>query len=141
MRSEERESAGGPIPAAFAMAVATAIASEPAPAPARVPEPGGAAAVPGLSEAEVQDSLRHSVKDGCAHAFMLGCGEAYFSPYAIFLGAGSVLVGVIASVPLLVGSLAQVVAVIGGPPEYIAANWDRLVGTAQHLAELKAAAG
>ena len=35
--------------------------------------------------------------------------------------------------------VAQYVAVIGGPPEYIQANWDRLVGTAQHLAELKAA--
>jgi electron transport complex protein RnfB len=34
---------------------------------------------------------------------------------------------------------AQYVAQIGGPPEYIAANWDRLVATAQHLAELKAA--
>jgi electron transport complex protein RnfB len=34
--------------------------------------------------------------------------------------------------------VAQAVAVIGGPPEYIHANWDRLVGTAQHLAELKA---
>jgi Na+-translocating ferredoxin:NAD+ oxidoreductase subunit B len=34
--------------------------------------------------------------------------------------------------------LATVVAQVGGPPEYINANWDRLVGTAQHLAELKA---
>jgi electron transport complex protein RnfB len=34
--------------------------------------------------------------------------------------------------------VAQVVAHIGGPPEYIRQNWDRLVGTAQHLAELKA---
>ncbi len=33
---------------------------------------------------------------------------------------------------------ATYVAQIGGPPEYIQANWDRLVGTAQHLAELKA---
>lgn len=32
---------------------------------------------------------------------------------------------------------AQVVAQIGGPPEYIAANWDRLVGTAHTLAELR----
>src|SRR6266571_4224178 len=32
------------------------------------------------------------------------------------------------------------VAQIGGPPEYIQANWDRLVGTAQHLAELRAGA-
>lgn len=34
--------------------------------------------------------------------------------------------------------VAQHVAQSGGPPEYIEANWDRLVGTAQHLAELKA---
>jgi hypothetical protein len=37
--------------------------------------------------------------------------------------------------------VAQHVAVIGGPPEYIYENWDRLVGTAQYLAELKAANG
>ena len=36
-------------------------------------------------------------------------------------------------------NLAQVVAEIGGPPEYIYENWDRLVGAAQHMAELKAA--
>lgn len=36
--------------------------------------------------------------------------------------------------------VAQVVAQIGGPPEYIEQHWDRLVGTAQHLAEMKAAA-
>ncbi|HHM12568.1 MAG TPA: 4Fe-4S dicluster domain-containing protein [Planctomycetaceae bacterium] len=34
--------------------------------------------------------------------------------------------------------LAVVVAQIGGPPDYLEENWDRLVGTAQHLAELKA---
>ncbi len=37
--------------------------------------------------------------------------------------------------------VAQVVAQIGGPPQYIHENWVRLVGTAQHLAELKAASG
>jgi electron transport complex protein RnfB len=34
--------------------------------------------------------------------------------------------------------VAQHVAISGGPKEYIVGNWDRLVGTAQHLAELKA---
>ncbi|NOY40755.1 MAG: 4Fe-4S dicluster domain-containing protein [Planctomycetes bacterium] len=34
---------------------------------------------------------------------------------------------------------AQVMAQVGGPPEYILENWDRLVGTAQNLAELRAA--
>jgi electron transport complex protein RnfB len=37
-------------------------------------------------------------------------------------------------------NVALVVAEVGGPPEYIQANWDRLVGTAQHLAELRAGA-
>ncbi len=35
-------------------------------------------------------------------------------------------------------SVAQVVAQIGGPPAYIHEHWDELVGTAQHLAELRA---
>lgn len=35
-------------------------------------------------------------------------------------------------------NVAQVVAQIGGPTEYIHENWDRLVTTAQHLAELRA---
>ena len=36
-------------------------------------------------------------------------------------------------------NVAVTVAQIGGPPEYISRNWDRLVGSAQHLAELRAA--
>jgi electron transport complex protein RnfB len=32
--------------------------------------------------------------------------------------------------------VAHAVAQIGGPPDYLRENWDRLVGTAQHLAEL-----
>ena len=34
---------------------------------------------------------------------------------------------------------AVVMAQVGGPPDYIQENWDRLVGTAQKLAELRAA--
>ena len=37
-------------------------------------------------------------------------------------------------------NVALYVAQIGGPPEYIQENWDRLVGSAQHLAELRAGA-
>lgn len=36
--------------------------------------------------------------------------------------------------------IADVVAMIGGPPDYIEENWDRLVGTAYRLAEAKASA-
>jgi hypothetical protein len=34
-----------------------------------------------------------------------------------------------------------VVAQIGGPPDYVEKNWDRLVGAAQRLVEMKVAAG
>jgi len=37
--------------------------------------------------------------------------------------------------------VAVAVAQSGGPPEYVEANWDRLVGRAQALAEMKVAAG
>ena len=35
--------------------------------------------------------------------------------------------------------VAVAVAQMGGPPDYVEENWDRLVAAAQHLAELKAA--
>ncbi|GIW95988.1 MAG: hypothetical protein KatS3mg110_4029 [Pirellulaceae bacterium] len=35
----------------------------------------------------------------------------------------------------------EVVAQIGGPPDYIQQNWDRLVGTAYRLAQLKLGVG
>ena len=37
--------------------------------------------------------------------------------------------------------VALAVAMSGGPPEYVEANWDRLVGVAQHLAEMNANEG
>jgi len=38
---------------------------------------------------------------------MLGSGEAYLAAFAIFLGSGSLVIGLLASLPLLIGSLAQ----------------------------------
>jgi len=37
--------------------------------------------------------------------------------------------------------VAIAVAQSGGPPEYVEANWDRLVGNAQRLVEMKVASG
>ena len=58
-------------------------------------------------------------------------------------GVGSnVPLGIVLTIEMVpTEQVAQVVAQVGGPPEYIRENWDRLVGTAQHLAELKAGAG
>lgn len=47
------------------------------------------------------------MRDGNAHALTLGLGEAYFAPFLIFLGADNLMIGLLASVPLLAGSIAQ----------------------------------
>lgn len=71
------------------------------------PSLNGAPAEPLIGEAERKLSLAHSILDGNAHALSMGVGEAYFSPFVIFLGADNLLVGVLASMPLCVGALSQ----------------------------------
>jgi hypothetical protein len=56
---------------------------------------------------EPTESLRHSMLEGCAHAVMMGAGEAYLPPFAVFLGADAPLIGLLASLPLFAGSIAQ----------------------------------
>jgi MFS family permease len=60
-----------------------------------------------LTEAERKRSLEHSLADGNAHAVTMGAGEAYLAPFAIYLGADNLLIGLLASLPLCVGALAQ----------------------------------
>lgn len=56
-------------------------------------------------------SLDHSVKEGCAHAVMLASGEAYLAPFAVFLKSGSLVIGLLSSVPVLLGSLIQLASI------------------------------
>lgn len=51
--------------------------------------------------------LDYAVKVGVANSAMIGSGENYLSPYAIALGASDVQVGMLASIPQLIGSLSQ----------------------------------
>ncbi|MEZ4225121.1 MAG: MFS transporter [Polyangiaceae bacterium] len=53
-------------------------------------------------------SLRHSVRDGAAHAVMLGAGEAYLIPFAVMVGVQHFWIGILASAPLLLGGIAQI---------------------------------
>lgn len=59
----------------------------------------------------IEKSLHHSLKDGCFHAMMMGMGETYLSAFAIFLGVQSLAIGWLASLPLLIGSLAQLFSI------------------------------
>lgn len=52
-------------------------------------------------------SLGFSILDGIFWSLMVGLGESYFVPYAISLGASDTQIGMLATFPLLAGSLAQ----------------------------------
>jgi len=52
-------------------------------------------------------SLRASVRDGMSHAVMIGAGETYFGPFGIFLGATTMQIGLLATLPQLFGALLQ----------------------------------
>lgn len=59
---------------------------------------------------EVNRSLRHSVRDGVAYSVMAGAGETYFSAFALFLKASTAQVGLLATLPPMIGSLAQLLS-------------------------------
>jgi MFS family permease len=51
--------------------------------------------------------LAFSTIDAAAYSVMVGCGETYFPAFALAVGAGPLVVGMVASVPLLVGAAVQ----------------------------------
>jgi MFS family permease len=48
-----------------------------------------------------------STIDAAAYSVMVGCGETYFPAFALALGLGPIVTGMVASVPLLVGAVVQ----------------------------------
>ncbi|MBI3774718.1 MAG: MFS transporter, partial [Gammaproteobacteria bacterium] len=60
---------------------------------------------------KVETSLRHSVRDAVAHSAMSGAGESFFSAFALFLKATNAQIAMLASIPPLLASLAQLVSV------------------------------
>lgn len=71
--------------------------------------------IPSFSrDQKTEKSLRHSIKDGVSFALMTGSSETYFSAFAIFLKASSQQVALLASLPPLLASFVQVLAVFIG---------------------------
>jgi MFS family permease len=58
----------------------------------------------------VDKSLRHSLKDAVAFSVMSGGLETYFSAFALFLKASASQVALLATLPNLIGSLAQLLS-------------------------------
>lgn len=51
--------------------------------------------------------LRLSTTDAMLFSVMVGCGEAYFVAFALAIGMGELLAGLLSSVPMLTGALLQ----------------------------------
>jgi len=77
----------------------------------RISRPGdaGPPAVTGhyTTDPRTDQSLRHSLKDATAYSVMFGGGETYVSAFAIHLQASAAQIGWLASLPPLLGSMAQ----------------------------------
>lgn len=54
--------------------------------------------------------LAVSTIDAAAYSVMVGCGETYLPAFALALGLGPIVAGMVASVPLLVGATVQLAA-------------------------------
>jgi MFS family permease len=59
---------------------------------------------------DLRRNLSSSLVDGSSFSIMVGCGETYFSAFALALGLSQVSSGLVATLPLLVGSLLQLAA-------------------------------
>ncbi|MEW6600904.1 MAG: MFS transporter [Nitrospirota bacterium] len=55
----------------------------------------------------IKKSLRYSVLDGAFAASMIGFGESFFAAFAVFMKANNIHIGLLSSLPLLLGSLSQ----------------------------------
>ena len=66
-----------------------------------------AAELHGVERRAKDPSLRASIRDGQFHALMLGAGETYLGPFGIFLGASTLQIGFLATLPALFGAIMQ----------------------------------
>ncbi len=62
---------------------------------------------------ELDRNLTLSIGDGAAYGVMVGLGETYLSAFALAVGLGEVYTGLLASLPILFGSLIQVISPFG----------------------------
>jgi cyanate permease len=62
-----------------------------------------------LPRGALRRDLWVTTADAAAYSVMVGCGETYLPAFTLALGFGPVAAGLMASVPILVGALVQLV--------------------------------
>ena len=75
-------------------------------------------------DSALRSDLRNCTGDGVTHAFMVGLGETNFPLFALALGKGDAVAGLVATVPQLIGAVLQLcapwgIARIGSPRRWI----------------------
>lgn len=60
-----------------------------------------------LCRVRPSDDLRASIGDAAAFSVMVGIGETYFAAFALALGTGETLAGLVATLPMLMGASLQ----------------------------------
>lgn len=56
---------------------------------------------------QISRSLKYSLIDGFFWSVMVGCGESFFAAFGVFLNAGNFIIGLLGSLPMTLGSIAQ----------------------------------
>ncbi|MBL1216471.1 MAG: MFS transporter [Planctomycetes bacterium] len=59
---------------------------------------------------QVRRDLRASIGDAVGYSFTVGLGEAYIAAFALAVGMGEVVTGLVATLPMLLGSVLQLMA-------------------------------
>jgi MFS family permease len=72
------------------------------------PPAEGDASIAAGDGSKIRKTLLYSILDGVGYSIMVGAGETYFIPYALFLGASNLTLGLFVALPIMVGSLSQV---------------------------------
>src|SRR5213076_3316386 len=60
-----------------------------------------------LCRVRPRGDLRASIGDAAAFSVMVGIGETYFAAFALALGTGETLAGLVATLPMLMGASLQ----------------------------------
>src|SRR4029078_11317551 len=58
----------------------------------------------------LRKNLRASVTDGATFSVMVGIGETYFPAFVLELGVGEIASALIASIPILLGAMLQLIS-------------------------------
>jgi MFS family permease len=85
--------------------------------------------------------LRLMVAEGVGFSFMVGVGEAYVPAFALAAGYGDVAAGLVATLPMLVGALLQLVTPRGVERLHSHRRWVVLAATGQALSFAPLVAG